>query len=71
MNIYLLAQEGTQMQNDDLLEFFAGLAMLGIITRNDGLSRHEPDTAEVAYIYADAMIAARKRRAEAKGQENT
>jgi hypothetical protein len=54
------------MENDDLLEFFAGVAMLGIITRNDGLSRHEIDTAEVAYIYADAMIAERKRRAEIK-----
>jgi hypothetical protein len=58
------------MQNDDLLEFFAGLAMLGIITRNDGLSRNTSDTAEVAYIFADAMIAARKRRAETKGQES-
>jgi hypothetical protein len=58
------------MQNDDLLEFFAGLAMLGIVTRNDGLSQHEPNTAKVAYMYADAMIAERKRRAETKGQES-
>ena len=58
------------MQNDDLLEFFAGLAMLGIVTRNDALSQHESNTAKVAYMYADAMIAERKRRAETKGQES-
>jgi hypothetical protein len=47
------------MTNDDLTDFFAGLALNAMIQRNTGSAKSWPKT---AYEFADAMMEERKRR---------
>lgn len=44
-----------------LRDIFAGLAMHGLVVREDGDLRNSEDLAELAYWIADAMLGARKR----------
>ena len=49
------------MTHDDLTDFFAGLAMIGLLSRED-LTNKPQLMAKYAYERADAMIDERKRR---------
>jgi hypothetical protein len=49
------------MTNDDLTDFFAGLAMVGLLPRED-LTNKPQLMAKYAYERADAMMEERKRR---------
>ena len=49
------------MTHDDLTDFFAGLAMIGLLSRED-LTNKPQLMAKYAYERADAMMEERKRR---------
>ena len=51
------------MTHDDLTDFYAGLAMMGMIAHPDSDDSKPPSIfAKSAYIMADAMMEERKRR---------
>jgi hypothetical protein len=50
------------MTHDDLTDFFAGLATIGLMMRGVGGVREERKIAKQAYDMADALVEERKRR---------
>jgi hypothetical protein len=50
------------MNNDDLLDLFAGMALQGMLLK--GVLYPAADYAKQAYVLADAMIAEREKRLE-------
>ena len=57
----------TQSHGMDLRDWFAGLAMQGIISNEGDMPQHRQLNAEIAYKMADAMMKAR----EIKNEKNT
>lgn len=52
------------MNNEDLLDLFAGMALQGMLAENGGGAVHNQDLARFAYCIADAMIAEKEARRE-------
>lgn len=49
------------MNDNDLLDKFAGLAMQAIIIQDEGMYMHPAKIAELAYCQANAMLAEREK----------